>query len=869
MVLRVFGVTGADAERLSDDVCIGLQLANHAQDVSRDAAIGRRYLVDSDVDARGIAGAAQAMVERARDLLASGDQTGTARSRGRCACSSYSTEWEAWPYATQSRQSGTKRNVSVRASRHRRRPSSYSAPRRNSSREAACVADDRSARATRHRRPPIGSASATFNRDMAKREAGNFYWGFISLAVRPAHRDLRALRFCAPGRRRGRRRGARQSPGPAAPPSRARLALSMRGRYDGDPVMQACLAETVKRYSIPEAELQMLIDGVEMDFSQSPLRDVGRIGDVLRPRRLDRRTDVRPDFGFEDDAALDRADDIGIALQLTNILRDVREDAEMGRIYLPLEDLRRFGVTQESSLSGDTEPAVERSDRIRSAARARILLARVRSASVYRSPSRRLRANDGRHLRTHPREDRTRAGVTACAARGAFARREGRRDVEGVALARVAVVGAGLAGLAAALELEGDADTRSSVFERTPALRRAGDLVRGRRPRGRQRTARFPRVLHGFIAFVERVGMGGQLTCRNASTHRAARGGAQPAAGVPSLPAPLHLACRSAPTASRHRPGDWASRARCSRRAGPSVATRPSAWLGATARDAAAVRAFWEPFFIPALNAPFDRVSARRTRCSSLQPLSCAMPAPRGSDFRRFRSRTRRGRGRASRRDAHLDRGGSARGVGCRRAVALVTASAERFDAVVLAVPPRQTARMLGDPARYGLPGLDAYDPYPIVDVHLWHDGGTLGLDFAAAVGSPLQWIFEKAPGYLCCSISAASDIFNDADGRAESRRVARSATRICRDCSPRRIVRSAVDAQSRGDLDSATRRSPDGARTAHRARSRSPARGPIPAGPTRWSPPCAAATRLQHLLEADAGRAGQVRSEPRVRRVG
>jgi squalene synthase HpnC len=72
MVLRVFGVTGADAERLSDDVCIGLQLANHAQDVSRDAAIGRRYLVDSDVDARGIAGAAQAMVERARDLLASG-----------------------------------------------------------------------------------------------------------------------------------------------------------------------------------------------------------------------------------------------------------------------------------------------------------------------------------------------------------------------------------------------------------------------------------------------------------------------------------------------------------------------------------------------------------------------------------------------------------------------------------------------------------------------------------------------------------------------------------------------------------------------------------------------------------------------------
>jgi phytoene/squalene synthetase len=72
-VLRVFGVSDARSEQLSDDVCIGLQLANHAQDVSRDAAIGRRYLVDSDVEARGIAGAAQVMVERARALLASGE----------------------------------------------------------------------------------------------------------------------------------------------------------------------------------------------------------------------------------------------------------------------------------------------------------------------------------------------------------------------------------------------------------------------------------------------------------------------------------------------------------------------------------------------------------------------------------------------------------------------------------------------------------------------------------------------------------------------------------------------------------------------------------------------------------------------------
>ena len=72
MVLRVFGMTGEELEKLSDDVCIGLQLANHAQDVGRDAQVGRRYLVESDVARDGTAGAVRDMVERARELLASG-----------------------------------------------------------------------------------------------------------------------------------------------------------------------------------------------------------------------------------------------------------------------------------------------------------------------------------------------------------------------------------------------------------------------------------------------------------------------------------------------------------------------------------------------------------------------------------------------------------------------------------------------------------------------------------------------------------------------------------------------------------------------------------------------------------------------------
>jgi phytoene/squalene synthetase len=53
-------------------VCIGLQLANHAQDVSRDQKMGRTYLIEDDIEAGGVTGAVRALVERARSLLASG-----------------------------------------------------------------------------------------------------------------------------------------------------------------------------------------------------------------------------------------------------------------------------------------------------------------------------------------------------------------------------------------------------------------------------------------------------------------------------------------------------------------------------------------------------------------------------------------------------------------------------------------------------------------------------------------------------------------------------------------------------------------------------------------------------------------------------
>jgi squalene synthase HpnC len=72
IVLRLFGIDAPGAVKLSDDVCIGLQLANFAQDVSVDARLGRTYLLQSDVRANGVDGATRLLCERARRLLSSG-----------------------------------------------------------------------------------------------------------------------------------------------------------------------------------------------------------------------------------------------------------------------------------------------------------------------------------------------------------------------------------------------------------------------------------------------------------------------------------------------------------------------------------------------------------------------------------------------------------------------------------------------------------------------------------------------------------------------------------------------------------------------------------------------------------------------------
>jgi len=117
-----------------------------------------------------------------------------------------------------------------------------------------------------------------------------------------------------------------------------------------EPALQS-LALHVEQFGIPRSYLENLISGVEMDLDQTRYETFDdlypycyRVASIVGLICIEI-------FGYADPRSKEFAEYLGIALQLTNILRDVGLDADDGRIYLPLDDLRQFGVGEEDILS--------------------------------------------------------------------------------------------------------------------------------------------------------------------------------------------------------------------------------------------------------------------------------------------------------------------------------------------------------------------------------------------------------------------------------------------------------------------------------------------------------------------------------------
>ena len=194
-------------------------------------------------------------------------------------------------------------------------------------------------------------ASSDYCQRVARERARNFYYGFL-LLPRPRRDAFCAvyafMRYCddvADGEDGVSTKAARLREW------RQALEGALRGDY-GDSLILPAFHQAVRQYSIPAEYFHDLIDGAEMDLSIQTYRTFEdlyrycyRVASVVGLCSLHI-------LGFEDPEARKLAEECGIAFQLTNILRDLREDARSGRIYLPLEDLERFNYSAEQLAAG-------------------------------------------------------------------------------------------------------------------------------------------------------------------------------------------------------------------------------------------------------------------------------------------------------------------------------------------------------------------------------------------------------------------------------------------------------------------------------------------------------------------------------------
>jgi 15-cis-phytoene synthase len=206
-------------------------------------------------------------------------------------------------------------------------------------------------------------ASYAVCRSIARDAAKNFYYGFLAL---PRYKRNALCALYAFMRQAD---DICDDPGLPLELKRERLAdfstrlhRVLKGEPTDDPVLMA-VSDTQRRYKIPAALLDKLVQGTAMDLQED-------IPEVVEPRSL-----AAPPpavlyltfddlyrycyhvasvvglacihiFGYKDPAAEKLAEETGIAFQLTNIIRDVKEDALMGRVYLPQHDLQQFGITE-------------------------------------------------------------------------------------------------------------------------------------------------------------------------------------------------------------------------------------------------------------------------------------------------------------------------------------------------------------------------------------------------------------------------------------------------------------------------------------------------------------------------------------------
>jgi 15-cis-phytoene synthase len=174
----------------------------------------------------------------------------------------------------------------------------------------------------------------------------NFYYSFLVLPADKRHAIVAVWDFCRAVDDAVDEVGEEAAATREIAKWRRELAAAYEGGAPETPQARA-LVPLIPTFNLPRAAFEALIEGVEMDLGarryetfddlyQYCIRVASAVGLICLEI-----------FGYRDPAARQYATDLGVALQLTNILRDVPTDLALGRVYLPQEDLRRHACTEE------------------------------------------------------------------------------------------------------------------------------------------------------------------------------------------------------------------------------------------------------------------------------------------------------------------------------------------------------------------------------------------------------------------------------------------------------------------------------------------------------------------------------------------
>ena len=203
---------------------------------------------------------------------------------------------------------------------------------------------------------PAVAAAYEHCEELTRRAASNFAWAFRLLTAERRRALSAVYAFCRSAD------DLADEPGDVSDVPRllARWRQELGAAYDCRPThpIGVALADAVQRFAIPREHFEAVVAGVEMDTTRARYekweddlalycyRVAGAVGLIC--------IEI---FGYRNASAHEYAVELGLAFQLTNILRDVAEDAARGRIYLPREDFARFGCREEDVLAGRyTEP---------------------------------------------------------------------------------------------------------------------------------------------------------------------------------------------------------------------------------------------------------------------------------------------------------------------------------------------------------------------------------------------------------------------------------------------------------------------------------------------------------------------------------